>query len=114
MPGVGRDGVAPRGTEILATVQRGVQLPESELPRLERPPRRLVDPEFDARMERLKAARNAEALRLDLAPGVLCPNGTLEAIARAQPTTLEALAAVEGVRKWQVEALGKELLAAAA
>ena len=62
----------------------------------------------------LKGARNRLATKLDLAPGVLCPNGTLEAIARAQPATLEALAAVEGVRRWQVEALGKDLLAAAA
>ena len=112
VPGVGRDGVARRGTEILAAVQRGVQLPESELPRLERPPRRQVDPEFDARMERLKAARNAEALRLDLAPGVLCPNGTLEAIVRRMPASLDELREVPFVRRWQVDTVGDALLAA--
>lgn len=111
VPGIGRDGIERRGAEILAAVQRGVQLPESDLPRLERPARRPVDPEFDARMERLKAVRNAEAVRLDLAPGVLCPNGTLEAIVRAMPATREALRSVPFVRRWQVEAVGDALLA---
>ena len=111
VPGIGRDGIERRGAEILAAVQRGVQLPEDELPRIERPARRPADPEFDARLERLKAVRNAEAARLDLAPGVLCPNGTLEAIARRMPATLEALREVPFVRRWQVEAVGDALLA---
>src|SRR5688572_27907024 len=112
VPGIGRDGVERRGAEILAAVQRGVRLPESELPRLERPARRPVDPEFDARVERLKAVRNTQAARLELAPGVLCPNGTLEAIARAMPATLDDLRQVPFVRRWQVEAVGDALLAA--
>jgi ribonuclease D len=111
VPGIGRDGIERRGVEILAAVQRGVRLPESELPRIERPARRPADPEFDARLERLKAVRNAEATRLDLAPGVLCPNGTLEAIARRMPATLDELREVPFVRRWQVEAVGDALLA---
>jgi ribonuclease D len=114
MPGVGGELVTRRGKELLAAVRRGLELPEDQIPRVPRGPRHRPDPDFEARLEHLKAARNKLAEKLDLAPGVLCPNGTLEAIARAQPATLEALAAVEGVRKWQVEALGKELLAAAA
>jgi ribonuclease D len=111
VPGIGRDGIERRGVEILAAVQRGVRLPEGELPRIERPARRPADPEFDARLERLKAVRNAEAARLDLAPGVLCPNGTLEAIARRMPATLDELREVPFVRRWQVEAVGDALLA---
>jgi ribonuclease D len=110
VPGVGRDAAARRGAEILAAVQRGVQLPESELPRLERPPRRAADPDFEARVERLKVVRNAEAARLELAPGVLCPNGTLEAVARVVPRTLDDLRAVPFVRKWQAAVIGDALL----
>jgi ribonuclease D len=112
--GIGPDLIERRGREILAAVERAMALPESALPKVERPPRRAPDLELEARIDRLKAARNALALepRFDLAPGVLCPNGTLEAIARANPQTLEDLARVGGIRKWQVNAIGKELLAA--
>jgi ribonuclease D len=61
-------------------------------------------------VERLKAVRNREATRLDLAPGVLCPNGTLEAIARMVPESVEALARVPGMRRWQAAEIGEELL----
>ena len=60
--------------------------------RVERPPRRPSDPAYEARLERLKAAGNLLAAQYELAPGVLCPNGTLEAIARLNPATVDELA----------------------
>ena len=112
--GVGPDLVERRGADLLAAIRRGLDVPESELPRVERPPRRQADPAFDARMERLKAVRNAEAARLDLAPGVLCPNGTLEAIARTIPADRDELRRVPGIRRWQAAEIGDALLAALA
>jgi len=111
--GVGSDLADRRGREILEAVGRALDLPERDLPRLERSPRRPPDPALEARLERLKTTRNALALRFDLAPGVLCPNGTLEAIARANPQTLAELRVTPGVRQWQTEAFGQELLDAA-
>lgn len=110
--GVSADQVERRGRDILAAVGRGLAVPEGELPRIERGPRQRPDPALEARLDRLKAARNRLATQFELAPGVLCPNGTLEAIARANPATLEALAGVEGVRRWQLRELGAELLEA--
>lgn len=110
--GVGQDLVERRGRDILAAVRRALELPEQELPRIERGTRRAADPAFDARVEQLKAKRNELAIRLSLAPGVLCPNATLEAIARAVPGSLEELRAIPGVRQWQVETVGRDLLAA--
>lgn len=112
IPGVGHDLIERRGRELLAAVQRGLDVPEADLPRIERPPRRAADPAFDARLERLKLARNREAARLDLPPGVVCPNGTLEAIARAVPETMEELGRVPGLRRWQAAEVGAALLAA--
>lgn len=114
IPGVGHDLVERRGSDLLGAVERALAIPERDLPRVDRPPRRPADPAFDARVERLKAARNAEAARLDLAPGVLCPNGTLEAIARAQPATRDDLATVPGLRRWQALEIGGALLTAVA
>jgi hypothetical protein len=43
---------------------------------------------------------------------VLCPNGTLEAIARANPDTLEQMAGLPEIRRWQLREIGEELLGA--
>ncbi len=110
--GISPDQAARRGREILEAVQRALELPEHELPRVERRNRHQPDPELEARIERLKSARNALALTYDLAPGVLCPNGVLEAIARVNPKTLEGMAEIRELRRWQLREMGGALLAA--
>jgi ribonuclease D len=112
IPGIGGEQLERRGKEILAAVKRGLELPDDELPRLQRPARRPPDPALEARLERLKAARNRLADQYDLAPGVLCPNGTLEAIARVHPRTIEGLGEVRELRRWQLREIGGELLKA--
>lgn len=67
-------------------------------------------PEMERRIERLKELRNARAKALGMEPGVLCPNGTLEAVARAAPRTAAQLDQVSELRKWQREALGERTL----
>ena len=114
IPGIGSDQAERRGRDILAAVKRGLEIPEQDLPRVERPARKAFDPAFEARLERLKAARNRLAVQLDLAPGVLCPNGTLEAIARANPASMEALGALPELRRWQLREIGGEVLGAVA
>src|SRR5215210_2620819 len=110
IPGIGGEQAERRGKEILAAVKRGLEIPDRDLPRFERPARRAYDPAFEARLERLKAARNRLAAKLDLQPGVLCPNGTLEAVARANPGTLQELGAIEELRRWQLREIGDDLL----
>jgi ribonuclease D len=110
--GISADVAARRGSELLAAVRTGIEASPEALPIFERSRRSPRDPEFDAAVDRLKATRNNAATRLDLATGVLCPNGTLEAIARVRPQSLAELAELPEVRQWQVEVLGKELLAA--
>ncbi|MEO8479860.1 MAG: HRDC domain-containing protein [Gemmatimonadota bacterium] len=110
--GVGREAIGRWGEAILEAIRRGEAVPDEELPKFERGPRRVIDPEFDARMDKLKAARNAEAERLALQPGVLCPNGTLEQVAGLQPRTVEELAGAPSLREWQRQEIGAALLAA--
>jgi ribonuclease D len=45
---------------------------------------------------------------------VLCPKGTLEAVAKARPGTVGGLGEIPEMRKWQVELLGEEFLKALA
>ena len=112
VPGISGDQAERRGRDILAAIRRGQEISDRDLPRIDRPSRRPHDPAFDARLERLKTVRNQLAARLDLAPGVLCPNLTLEAIARANPASREALASLPELRRWQLNEIGGELLAA--
>lgn len=101
------------GSDLLAAVQRAVALPESELPRRARGPRRpLPDAEFDARVERLKKVRDAAAESLGLDRGFLMPRQQIEDIARQKPRSETELLKVPEMRRWQAEALGAALLEA--
>lgn len=111
--GVGKDLLQRRGKDVLAAIERALAIPDEELPKRERRARYVPDPAFDARLDRLKTARNRAAERLELAPGVVAPNAVLEAIARLEPTSVEQLDAIEGMRKWQREEIGEELVRAA-
>jgi ribonuclease D len=110
IPGVGKDLVERRGGEILTAVRRGLSIPDSELPRFVRAARHRSDPAFEGRMERLKALRAELVSRLQLQPGVLCPNWLLESVAREAPASMEELARVDGIRRWQIQVFGEQLL----
>lgn len=98
---------------LLATIAAALSLPEEEWPRVERTRGPRPDPEIEERVERLKVLRNERARELALDPGVLCPNGTLEAIARVAPQSGDDLAGIAELRKWQREVLGDAAILAA-
>jgi ribonuclease D len=108
----------PRGmsegriTEALQGLVRANALPEAELPRFPRAPRWDRDPDFDDRVARLKAVRDAAAADLDLDPGVLCSRDRMEGVARRNPRHLEEFAELPDLRAWQVEVLGTGFLQA--
>ncbi|HEU5261075.1 MAG TPA: ribonuclease D [Gemmatimonadales bacterium] len=102
------------GPALLECVGRAQALGDGELPRIERATRPIKDAACDARVERLKAARNRVAEQLGLDPGVLCGRSTLEAVARATPPPNDraGLARVGELRRWQIQVFGDALLAA--
>lgn len=100
------------GADIIAAVRRGLEVPEADLPRFPKGQRWNKDREFDARVVRLKGVRDEVARALDLDPGVLCSRERLENIARSGAKTAGELEAVPGLRRWQIEVMGRGLLAA--
>jgi ribonuclease D len=110
------EGVTPRlvdryGRDLLATVVRGLERPEEELPVWPRQPRQERDPAVDARLAALKVWRKKRAGALHIDPGVLINNALLEALAREHPTRAAALEGFRGLKRWQRRVLGSELLA---
>lgn len=110
--GMPRGMVERRGDEILAAIERGLAVPDAQLPKFPRAPRWERDPKFEDRVAALKRVRDAAAQRLDLDPGVLCSRDRLEAVARKNPQSMEELQEVKELRRWQIEVLGEEFLAA--
>lgn len=108
----------PRGilershADILAAIDRGLSVPEAELPRFPKAPRWDRDPDFDAKVGALKAVRDAAATRLELDPGVLCSRDRMESVARLLPSAPEQILGIPEFRRWQVDELGADFVKA--
>lgn len=110
--GMPRGILESRGSELIAAIERGLAVPEADLPRFPRAARWDRDPDFDVRVNALKTARDAVGEKLDLDPGVLCARERLEAVARARPESLEDFDRIPELRRWQVEVLAPGFLEA--
>lgn len=102
------------GKELLDRLERTDRLDDSELvgyPRGPTGPRR-PQPEIEEVANRLKHVRNQAATALGIDRGVLMSNTVILEIARTGPSSVEELAGVSGVRRWQSETLADQFLAA--
>ncbi|HXF25003.1 MAG TPA: HRDC domain-containing protein, partial [Gemmatimonadaceae bacterium] len=110
--GVPRGVVERHAQDLLDAVQRGLAVPEADLPRFPRAARWDRDPDFDSNVAKLKSVRDAAAARLKLDPGVLCARDRMEAVARRKPKAVEELAEIPELRRWQASVLGSDFVAA--
>ncbi len=95
------------GADIVAAIRRGTDALEADLPKFPKGQRWNKDRDFDDKVARLKAVRDAAAARLELDPGVLCSRERLENVARSGAKTIQDLAAVPDLRRWQIEEMGE-------
>jgi ribonuclease D len=110
--GMPRAILEQRGADLLDAVRRALAGPDAELPKFPRAARWDRAPDFDARVSALKTARDAAAKRLELDPGVLCSRDRLEAVARRNPATVDEVAEVPELRRWQVAELAADFVKA--
>jgi ribonuclease D len=102
------------GADLVSRMTRVDELPAEDLVAFPPPPRNgpgRPPPEVEELADRLRTVRNRKAETLGLDRGTLLSNAQLIEIARVAPATLEALAAVPGMKRWQVDVLGEGLLA---
>jgi ribonuclease D len=110
--GVPRALAERRGRELLDAIKRGDAVREADLPKFPRGQRWERDADFEENVSRLKRVRDDVAKRLAIDPGFLCSRDRLEAIVRRKPKTLEDLADVKDLRRWQIGVLGGEFIGA--
>jgi ribonuclease D len=108
-------GVLPRldreAPAILEALRRARELPDSDLPSFPRVPRPVVPEPVRRRVDALKAWRAERAKALGLDVSVVLPQRLIDKVAEKAPRDLEALRAVDGLRRWRVEQFGLALLA---
>jgi ribonuclease D len=100
------------GSAFMEALARAQQVPTDLLPTRPRGPARPQhDAAFEARVEKLKGARDRAADQLGIDRGFLMPKAQLEELARRMPKTEAEMAEIPGIRRWQVEATWLELAA---
>ena len=88
----------------------GLAVPESELPVRRPNPRPRIPGLVQRRSDALRAWRVEAAKRVELDPGVIFPQRLSDRLAQDPPTSIQALAQVEGVGRWRAELFGAELM----
>ncbi len=98
------------GEAILAAIERGMAVPDEELPVRRPNPRPRISGAVQRRSEALRAWRVEAAKRVELDAGVIFPQRLIDRLAQDPPRDLHALAQVEGVGRWRAELFGTELM----
>ena len=87
--------------------------PDQDLVPYPRPQKRgggRPSPELEATVNALKLARNEVADDVGLARGTVLANAVIEEVARAEPSDLAGLRAIDGMRAWKAGLVGERFL----
>ncbi len=93
-----------------AAILRGLEVRHDELPTLERGRRIELPLAQQRRVAAMKEWRKAAAVKAGLELSLVLPQRLIDRIAEANPASLDNLSAIEGLRRWRVEAFGDEIL----
>ena len=110
--GIGDRLLQRHGKDLLEVVKHALELPKDQWPQVPRGKRWPRDPDYDDRLKRLKQVRDRLTQEHDLRMGIVASNQMLADIARTLPGDIAALAAVPGMRRYQMQHFGADLLKA--
>ena len=108
--GISPGYVEKYGKQLLQAVAKGVKIADKDLPFFPKILR--VDPPegTNERLKCLKSWRQEKSHKQGLEPGVIAPNWLLEGIAELNPDNMSQLDGVTGIRNWQKELYGQEVI----
>jgi ribonuclease D len=98
------------GKPLAKVVQQANALATTDLPVYPRRRRPSVSHKVPERIKAIKAWRDHVADRLGLDPALLFNKALMTTIAIDKPSDVDELRKVDGIRNWQVEAFGKDIL----
>ncbi|MFA5902714.1 MAG: HRDC domain-containing protein [Desulfobacula sp.] len=98
------------GNLCVDAIVRALNFPHKDLPSYPKMRRPKRDERAEQRIEHLKKMREKLSLSMDMEPGLLLNNAAIEGIAVKNPETSEALLKIDSIRRWQVEAMGEDIL----
>ncbi len=99
-------------SDLLAAVNSAMDLSLEDLPVYPRKKKPPSDPKIARRIKALRTRREAIAESLKMPTGQLINNTQLSVIAAVNPKDKAALSHIEGIKAWQVDAFGDELILA--
>lgn len=111
-------GLSPRlaqnnGRDLLNRLARVDELPEEDLtpyPRFRGNGLGRPTPEEEALANEIRNLRTEKAEELEVDRGVLLSNAQIMEIVRSLPATMEGLGEIPGIRRWQREIVGRDVL----
>ena len=98
------------GKPLAAIVKKANAMAANDLPAYPRKRRPPVSPKVPERLNAIKDWRDDLADRLKLDPALLFNKALMTAIAINRPSDIQVLRKVDGIRNWQVEAFGEQVL----
>jgi ribonuclease D len=100
------------GRNVMSAVREGRKKDHGPIPKLPSSGRsRRMDRQAERRMQALKRWRTRRAQELEMDPGVLCPNSSLEAIAWREPQSARDLDELPELKEWFRREFGAEVTA---
>jgi ribonuclease D len=100
------------GNSLLRSVEQGLERPEANLPLYPRGRKPRTAPEVRKYIEALKTWRKKAGEKLALDPSILLNNSTIQVLAAANPRSREDLDRISGLREWQKNHFGGEMIEA--
>lgn len=98
------------GESILRTIRMSASIPDEELPVYPRKKRPALKPDIPVISQAIKTWRDNRAAELELDPPILFNKALLTAIAVRKPQKIDDMEDIEGLRQWQKDEFGDEIL----